>query len=295
MKNDSPSTINFSASQQARNAKKAFTLIELLVVIAIIAILAAILFPVFARARENARRSSCQSNLKQIALGIKQYTQDYDEKFPYAANVDSTSSTAPAGPGPIGWADGIQPYVKSIQLFQCPSDEFEQDPDPARGGIGGSNPRGGYSDYAINQQLSNANFATSISSPTTPPPDYTKGGVSEAAVERSSVSILISEGIGNLSGSSAAYHFNGNQPGLSGNQFSPTERTIGATTDSGLVSASNFYDRHLDGINFAFVDGHVKWYKVSTPGTSTSKGRFYRAGIRASKSGDSPTFAITEN
>ena len=64
----------------------AFTLIELLVVIAIIAILAAILFPVFARARENARRSSCQSNLKQIALGIKQYTQDYDEKFPLASS-----------------------------------------------------------------------------------------------------------------------------------------------------------------------------------------------------------------
>ncbi len=62
--------------------KKGFTLIELLVVIAIIAILAAILFPVFARARENARRSSCQSQLKQIALGHKQYIQDYDEKFP---------------------------------------------------------------------------------------------------------------------------------------------------------------------------------------------------------------------
>lgn len=61
---------------------RAFTLIELLVVIAIITLLAAILFPVFARARENARRSSCQSNLKQIGIGIAQYTQDYDEKMP---------------------------------------------------------------------------------------------------------------------------------------------------------------------------------------------------------------------
>ena len=66
------------------NKRSAFTLIELLVVIAIIAILAAILFPVFARARENARRTSCLSNLKQIGLGVLQYTQDYDEKLPDA-------------------------------------------------------------------------------------------------------------------------------------------------------------------------------------------------------------------
>ncbi|RYG63911.1 DUF1559 domain-containing protein, partial [bacterium] len=67
--------------------KGAFTLIELLVVIAIIAILAAILFPVFGRARENARRSSCLSNMKQIGLGMMQYTQDYDEKFPAPGNT----------------------------------------------------------------------------------------------------------------------------------------------------------------------------------------------------------------
>src|SRR5215217_8055455 len=71
-----------SINMAEKHGRRGFTLIELLVVIAIIAILASILFPVFARARENARRSSCQSNVKQIGLGFMQYTQDYDEKFP---------------------------------------------------------------------------------------------------------------------------------------------------------------------------------------------------------------------
>jgi type II secretory pathway pseudopilin PulG len=78
----------------------------LLIVIAIIGILAAILFPVFARARENARRSSCQSNLKQIALGIMQYTQDYDEKFPLVWNTLSSTTIRP-----FGWVDIIEPYT----------------------------------------------------------------------------------------------------------------------------------------------------------------------------------------
>jgi prepilin-type N-terminal cleavage/methylation domain-containing protein/prepilin-type processing-associated H-X9-DG protein len=93
--------------------KKGFTLIELLVVIAIIAILAAILFPVFARARENARRSSCSSNLKQIGLGLMQYTQDYDEK--YIRFGENNSGGVP------NWTQAVQPYVKSTQMFVCPS------------------------------------------------------------------------------------------------------------------------------------------------------------------------------
>ncbi len=95
---------------------KGFTLIELLVVIAIIAILAAILFPVFAKAREKARQSSCLSNEKQILLAQVQYTQDYDEKFPPGHN-----DHFPNGQG-MAWCQILQPYVKSTQVFRCPDD-----------------------------------------------------------------------------------------------------------------------------------------------------------------------------
>lgn len=91
----------------ARSHGRGFTLIELLVVIAIIAILAAILFPVFARARENARRTSCQSNMKQMGLGFIQYVQDYDGREPNDVGK---------------FASVLQPYMKSKQLFKCPSD-----------------------------------------------------------------------------------------------------------------------------------------------------------------------------
>lgn len=108
--------------KHAASTRKAFTLIELLVVIAIIAILAAILFPVFGRARENARRSSCQSNLKQIGLGIMQYTQDYDEKFGLS-EYGGGGTGIPA----TQWYLIVQPYMKSGTqygkggVFQCPS------------------------------------------------------------------------------------------------------------------------------------------------------------------------------
>jgi prepilin-type N-terminal cleavage/methylation domain-containing protein/prepilin-type processing-associated H-X9-DG protein len=89
--------------------KKGFTLIELLVVIAIIAILAAILFPVFARARENARKSNCQSNLKQIATGARMYSQDYDEQI-LSCYI-----------GGVWWNQLVDPYTKNTGIYKCPS------------------------------------------------------------------------------------------------------------------------------------------------------------------------------
>jgi prepilin-type N-terminal cleavage/methylation domain-containing protein len=126
-----------------KSRKTGFTLIELLVVIAIIAILAAILFPVFGRARENARRTSCLSNMKQVGTGIMMYNQDYDDRFPIYANrpaIQIGQSDTPTTPGQKyvisniseegyihSWMDGVYPYVKSLQIFDCPSIKYPEE------------------------------------------------------------------------------------------------------------------------------------------------------------------------
>ncbi|MEN6401236.1 MAG: prepilin-type N-terminal cleavage/methylation domain-containing protein, partial [Armatimonadia bacterium] len=116
-----------------QNRRRGFTLIELLVVIAIIAILAAILFPVFAKAREKARQTSCLNNLKQIGTAFIQYAQDYDERMPMRGiNMVQPDTSAPgyffttAYNGSttgklISWMDLVYPYIKNRQVFVCPS------------------------------------------------------------------------------------------------------------------------------------------------------------------------------
>lgn len=98
---------------------RGFTLTELLVVIAIIVLLAAILFPVFARVREKARASVCASNMKQIGLGLLQYAQDYDETLPTMSNVNNVPNYATSTD--TNWIVGVYPYVRSWQIFRCPS------------------------------------------------------------------------------------------------------------------------------------------------------------------------------
>ncbi len=104
---------------QKQNRKSAFTLIELLVVIAIIAILAAILFPVFAQAREKARAISCLSNMKQLGLSIYMYVQDYDETYPECVDQSVTMSSVPYSY--LLWSHRVYPYVKNGQVWKCPS------------------------------------------------------------------------------------------------------------------------------------------------------------------------------
>ena len=207
--------------------KKGFTLIELLVVIAIIAILAAILFPVFARARENARRSSCQSNLKQIGLGVFQYTQDYDEKYPrsWIDNGGGGTWTAPtvatAATADQGWVTSLQPYLKSAQIFQCPSETVPPGVDASVGGADST-------DYWYNSNLS---------------------AVSQAAVEAVALTVMNGDGASNA----GLYYYDGC------NVNGGTTNTCATSDDiKGLATA---HARHLDGANFAFADGHVKWLK----------------------------------
>lgn len=117
-----------------------FTLIELLVVVGIIAFLAAVLFPVGSRSRPgSAHRASCQSNLKQIGLAFLQYTQDYDERF---------MPIAPSSARPYGWAEAIQPYCKSLQLLQCPSEATRE--------VGTDATQSGFTDYWMNARLRRA-------------------------------------------------------------------------------------------------------------------------------------------
>ena len=110
-----------------RDERRGFTLIELLVVIAIIAILAAILFPVFARAREQARKSTCMSNLKQLATGVTMYVQDYDEKFPLNSPGTFPARNASFPANANFWASEIQPYIKNWKVFNCPSSPVQSD------------------------------------------------------------------------------------------------------------------------------------------------------------------------
>ena len=224
--------------KSSRNATQSgFTLIELLVVIAIIAILAAILFPVFARARENARRASCQSNLKQIGLAIAQYTQDYDERMPVQY------LTLEGGAVTSWWPDQIYPYIKSYQVFVCPSDSDLQTY-PWNRPAGAPSLIRSYNGNSVTTCSMTGWPAVSVS---TAPFMYS---ISQSIVQAEDVSgtILVLEGTKDL-----WYNIsNCNE------------------TDLGSAATTHVAKRHLEGANYLFLDGHVKWQKQTRPGMWTT-------------------------
>ncbi len=223
--------------------RRAFTLVELLVIIAIIAILAAILFPVFARARENARRSSCQLNLKQIGLGALQYAQDYDETLFRSFYGPNQAIAATADSDPVDyykWMDAIFPYVKSEQVFVCPSDPLMK-----YAFRSGKN----YGSYGLNG-------AYGAGPDTTTPP-------------RSSKDYLVR--LSQMQAPATTVWFTDNNnaalpPNTGGSQgffWATTPPAIGVGP-TGLRQLQNIVERHLDTTNVLFCDGHVKAMKLDT-------------------------------
>ncbi len=203
----------------------AFTLIELLVVIAIIAILAAILFPVFARAREKARQASCQSNLKQIALAFKMYITDYDQRYPKAW---WQGCTVVGGGADTNWRDVIYPYIMNSQLYECPSLEFGPSPPSCEPGTLGRGLGLLANGYAVN--TGRLNTATS---------DWTS--LEQGPISARAESAKKESTIEDVAGTIMVFESNCRQS-----------------------CGYNWHNEHLqwihnDGMNVAFVDGHVKY------------------------------------
>jgi len=207
----------------------AFTLIELLVVIAIIAILAAILFPVFAQARERARQNTCLSNMKQIMLGIMQYAQDYDETYctgrhPNSGVVDAYLGYDSCGQFPYGytWRYAIMPYVKNSQIWSCPSNQ-QSDPGDGNSWVEGCLDRqaGIHRGYALQGNIFN-----------------TWRGIKMATIQRAAGVMMLLE-----------------------SRFEYPDLGDWCYPGWYWVSGKGNFQTHLGMSNWGFVDGHVKAMK----------------------------------
>jgi prepilin-type N-terminal cleavage/methylation domain-containing protein/prepilin-type processing-associated H-X9-DG protein len=236
-----------------------FTLIELLVVIAIIAILAAILFPVFAKAREKARQISCASNEKQLGLAFMQYAQDYDETLP------TGTDDSPAGPWGASWAGRVNAYVKSPALYHCPDDT--------------TNPVGS----ALTSVALSYNYNRSIPF-TNPGAGFNGPAGNLAGLNAPAKTVLLCEIEGDPVDVAADLiphnDFNINQSiGLNGvweayinnhnvyvkfvtGQLGGRAAAAPGSTYGGYIDGTT-KGRHTDGSNFLLADGHVKWYRGS--------------------------------
>lgn len=240
------------------SAKAAFTLIELLVVISIIAILAAILFPVFARAREAARRSSCQSNLKQLMLGVMQYTQDFDERYsPLSMQVPQTAP--PNTLSNICWLQIIQPYMKSTQIFKCPSDATVNISNTCGGGTPYGSPFP--TSYGINVMFSAATKNVTTSSTTTNlnTGDINAGGISLSQVVQPAATVYLADAVADLTTAAKRAEPPADWDEATGGWLlEPMEGQITSTSRGGPLA------RHIETANVAFVDGHVKAMKIES-------------------------------
>jgi len=215
-----------------KHTNKGFTLIELLVVIAIIAILAAILFPVFARAREKARQTSCASNEKQLGLAIIQYVQDYDEIYP--SQSSTTQVVLPGGFGTCNggspcysWQSDIYPYVKSTGVFACPSNITTTTWTQSFGTIPNH--------YDVNPAIDAFNVIGGLG----------YFGIPEAKISQPSGTVLVAEVDG----------AEGNGIRLDDGILNTTFPAQGGSWGTWLW----LFGGHSGAANFLYNDGHVKW------------------------------------
>ena len=293
------------SSGRKTSVQSGFTLVELLVVIAIIAILAAILFPVFARARENARRASCQSNLKQLGLAITQYVQDYDERYPageivpggvperacitnaalqYVPRIRSLTVGTSAGNWGFTWASTVYPYTKSTQIYICPSG-----PTQADGANWNASTQAGYGvlGYAHNPMVLQHSKWTAGSTID----DVTNCNVIDPAGWQSmyasrftspaALVMLADRGQTSVEALPCLYN---NNPATRACTNAPTGWQMG--NDNPAVNpayGTNPASRHFEGSNFLFVDGHVKFFTFdqykANKGTTTTEG-LLNAGVQ---------------
>jgi prepilin-type N-terminal cleavage/methylation domain-containing protein/prepilin-type processing-associated H-X9-DG protein len=234
--------------------KRGFTLIELLVVIAIIAILAAILFPVFAQAREKARQASCQSNLKQIGSAIMMYRQDYDEQMPFrvnsstaggAGNFNHTNWNPPAAWTPaivdgLYWGWFYQPYTKNRQIYVCPSTVTQIMKVETR-------------TYSFNGRYLDGNNGGSGAYPN-------RGGVSDSEVQDPAGTVVAHDGweerLDDNGDTLAHWNRGGTSPGPAPCNAVAEQNTSAAARAEQV--------RHAGGANILWYDGHVKYQKVPT-------------------------------
>lgn len=222
---------------QRGRVHRAFTLIELLVVIAIIALLAAILFPVFSRARENARRSSCASNLKQLAQGVTQYALDNDGKLMSYYMQDQAGTTTSL----VNHFDPVEPYLKSQQVLFCPSAPVFKPSSVNAAAItmtkysnthyGLPINHTGSQKYHVAMAPINANYPSTVRIDSFP---------------NAALTCMIGETVGPTAG----WYTNN---GFGTSYFSATS----------AWSIGYLPDRHFDGANYAYMDGHVKWVSES--------------------------------
>ncbi len=246
--------------------KKGFTLIELLVVIAIIAILAAILFPVFAKAREKARQTTCTSNMKQLGLAFVQYVQDYDEVLPERSNPSANKGW--------GWAHTVYPYVKATGVFSCP-DDLTVAPSPNvdvsyllnRNAV----------DLPTNGVFGIAGATAKMASPAVTVCLFEGSNITAdpTNVNETDSQVAVGAGWSNYPGDTygsdyiAQVGFNNNvveDTGQFNNRLEPLATATSGAAAAGFDQAFPF-GRHTNASNYLMFDGHVKW--INATGVST--------------------------